>query len=53
MTPIRPASKGSVRLSLWIILNLNLLGSLPGTCLGTGFNLIPRPNFQNKKTSFP
>lgn len=32
--------------------NLGLLGDLPGTFIGTGFNLIARPNKQNNQPFF-
>jgi hypothetical protein len=32
--------------------NLGLLGDLPGTFIGTGFNLIARPDKQNNKPFF-
>ena len=51
MTSIRPASRASAPFAIDHP-KLGLLRELPGTWIGTGFNLIARPDFQNQKPFF-
>ena len=51
MTSTRPASRASAPFAIDHP-KLGPLRELPGTWIGTGFNLIARPDFQNKKPFF-
>src|SRR5260370_19018038 len=51
MTSIRPTSRASAPFALDHP-KLGPLRELPGTWIGTGFNLIARPDFQNQKPFF-
>ncbi len=51
MTQARPASRASAPFAIDHP-KLGPLSELPGTWMGTGFNLIARPDFQNQKPFF-
>jgi hypothetical protein len=51
MASMRPVSRASAPLAI-AVSQLGPLEDLPGTWIGTGFNLIARPDFKNKKPFF-
>jgi hypothetical protein len=51
MTSVRPVSRASAPFAIEHP-RLGPLGELPGTWMGTGMNLIARPDFQNQKPFF-